>query len=772
MDNWLESLNPEQRRAVTAGDGPWLVLAGAGSGKTRVLTTRIAHLIQDHGVPSYRILAFTFTNKAAREMRGRVENLLGGKAGDCWLGTFHATGVRLLRREAERLGWQRNFAIYDTDDSESVLKEEIGNRTLSRNLSPGEARNVISAWKNTRITPEAAHQAAGDQRERALAEVYTAYQKALRRNNAFDFDDLIAKPVDLFEAEPAVLRNYANRFQHVLVDEFQDTNALQMFFIELLASEHGNLFVVGDDDQSIYGWRGARIENILEFDRRFPGTQIVRLEQNYRSTTPILAAANHVIGHNRSRKGKNLWTARQGGDAIAVSFHVDEEEEGLRGAQIVQEMVAAGRRRSDIAFLYRTNAQSRALEDALRRHNIPYQIVGGTRFYERREVRDVVAYLKAVHNPADAVALQRIVNVPRRGIGDTSLERLQQAAQARGWSLGEAIDHAEATELPRPAARKFAEFAALLASLRSLAERGTCVEVVQAVLEKTQYFAYLRDSDPATFEARRENVEELVSAAQAFADESSDDPSLRAFLEEISLLSDIDSMQEKVDTVTLMTLHSAKGLEFPVVLVTGLEEGILPHASNLEDQAGLEEERRLFYVGMTRAADRLYLAAASNRRRYGNFEPMMQSRFLRELPEEHVTVETPRTAAPRRAAWASRQPSWRSYAEGDPDSYWRRQGLDPEVDRETPMRALGSAAAAQRPSPEAPSGRALGWADDEGSQEAVTLEVGMRVRHEKFGDGCVQRIEGQGDMMKVTVIFGRSESRKFVARYARLVPLR
>jgi DNA helicase-2/ATP-dependent DNA helicase PcrA len=760
----LDSLNPEQRRAVTAGDGPWLVLAGAGSGKTRVLTARIALLIRERGVPPYRVLAFTFTNKAAREMRGRVDAMLEGQAGDCWLGTFHATGVRILRREAERLGWQRNFAIYDTEDSEALVKRQIEGRTLARHVSASEARNVISTWKNAGITPDGARRAADDSREKVLAEIYTDYDRALRRNNAFDFDDLIARPVQLFESDPEVLRHWSQRFEHVLVDEFQDTNVLQVTFIEHLAGHHHNLFVVGDDDQSIYGWRGARVENILEFESRFHGTQVVRLEQNYRSTAPILAAANHVIAHNRGRKGKNLWTARPGGDPIRVGFHADEEEEALRVAQLVQETVAGGGKRADVVVLYRTNAQSRALEDALRRAGLPYQIVGGTRFYERREVRDAVAYLKAVHNPADGVAVARILNVPRRGIGDNSIDRLQAAAEARGWTLGEAIERGAEAGLGAPAARRVGEFAQLLSDLRRLAATGTCAQVLLAVLERTAYLDWLRGSDPATFDARRENVEELVSAAQAFAEQSVDDPSLRAFLEEISLFTDLDTMDPDTDAVTLMTVHSAKGLEFPTVVVCGLEERLLPHASSMETLAGLEEERRLFYVGMTRAKDRLYLLSAANRRRYGDYEPMMQSRFLGELPESGVVVETPQAPPSRRTAWAPRQDSWRSYGEGDPDTFWGRQGLDPDT-----YEARG-ASARRQPAPQ-PANAPLGWAADEESQEHAALVVGMRVRHEKFGVGQVQRIEGQGDRMKVTVVFGRSDARKFVARYARLVPV-
>jgi len=748
VDELLAQLNPEQRQAVTAGDGPLLVLAGAGSGKTRVLTTRIAWLIREHGVAAHRILAFTFTNKAAREMRARVERQLGTAAGECWLGTFHSTGVRILRREAARIGWNRDFAIYDTDDSEAVVKELLSNLSATQHVSASEARQTISGWKNERTSPAKAEAEAGTAREKLLVGLYVEYEKALRRNNAFDFDDLVARPVQLFEEEPEILGNYASRFMHVLVDEFQDTNTLQMDFIGLLAGVHGNLFVVGDDDQSIYGWRGARIANILEFESQFSGSQVVRLEQNYRSTSPILQAANHVIAHNRGRKGKNLWTARQGGELLRVSFHTDEEDEATHVVDVVRAHLSSGGTRADVAVLYRTNAQSRAVEDALRRAGIPYQIIGGTRFYERREVRDVVAYLKAIQNPADGIALVRILNVPRRGIGDTTIDRLQAAAAERGETLGAALAAPAAAGLGAAPARKVAEFARMLAELRALAERATCAEVVQAVLEATKYFEYLRESEPATYQARRENVEELMSAAGAFTDESTDDPSLRAFLEEISLLTDVDTMAGNVDQVTLMTLHTAKGLEFPLVLLTGLEEGLLPHANSLEAIDTLEEERRLFYVGMTRARDRLFLMSASNRRRYGNYQSMMQSRFLGELPEAVVQVEAQRATPAGRPAWSSQQPSWRSYGEGDPDTYWRKTGITPE------------------------SSRRVVRSEAEDSQEAAHLEVGMRVQHERFGVGHVQRIEGQGDMMKVTVVFGRNESRKFVARYAHLTPVR
>jgi DNA helicase-2/ATP-dependent DNA helicase PcrA len=629
-----------------------------------------------------------------------------------------------------------------------VIKELLSNIAAAQHVSASEARQTISGWKNARVGVTQAQSQAGNSRQTLLVGLYAEYERILRRNNAFDFDDLVARPVQLFEEEPEVLQNYASRFLHVLVDEFQDTNALQMDFIGLLARVHGNLFVVGDDDQSIYSWRGARIANILEFESQFTGSQVVRLEQNYRSTTPILQAANHLIAHNRGRKGKNLWTARQGGELLRVSFHADEEDEAAHVVDVVRGHVTAGGARADVAVLYRTNAQSRALEDALRRAGIPYQIIGGTRFYERREVRDVVAYLKAIQNPADSIALVRILNVPRRGIGDTTIERLQVAAAERGETLAAALAAPAAAGLGTAPARKVSEFARLLSELRHLAEKSTCADVVQAVLEATNYFDYLRDSEPATYQARRENVEELVSAARTFADESTDDPSLRAFLEEISLLTDVDTMAGNVDQVTMMTLHSAKGLEFPLVLLTGLEEGLLPHANSLDAIDTLEEERRLFYVGLTRARDRLFLLSASNRRRFGDYQSMMQSRFLGELPEAVVEVDAPRATPARRPAWSSQQPSWRSYGEGDPDTYWRKAGLAPEPSR----RVVRSEA--------------------EDSQEAAHLEVGMRVQHERFGVGHVQRIEGQGDMMKVTVVFGRNESRKFVARYAHLTPVR
>jgi DNA helicase-2/ATP-dependent DNA helicase PcrA len=742
----LENLNPEQRQAVTAEDGRLLVLAGAGSGKTRVLTTRIAHLLLERGVAPYRVLAFTFTNKAAKEMRQRVEALLQTAASECWVGTFHATGVRILRRECTHLGWQRSFAIYDTADSEAVLKDLLSTRTLPRHVSLNEIRQDISNWKNAQVDPRAALEQATDTLESVLAELYAQYDRILRRNNAFDFDDLVARPVQLFDRFPEIGKRYASRFQYVLVDEFQDTNGIQMRFIEQLSSVHGNLMVVGDDDQSIYSWRGARVENILEFEKRFPGARIIRLEQNYRSTSAILEASNGLIAHNRGRKGKKLWTDRQGGEPIDLHVCFDEEEEASRAVSLVQERVAAGRRRADIAYLYRTNAQSRALEDALRRSNIPYQIVGGTRFYERREVRDVVAYLKCIHNPADSVALLRSINVPRRGIGASTVDKLQTAAAANDWNVGETLRHLDALELSAASRKRVQQFAVLLDDLRKLSETATCQQVLQAVLDATNYFDYLRDSDPASYAGRRENVEELVSAAQAFAEES-DDPSLRAFLEEISLLSDIDSMQDKVDQVTLMTLHSAKGLEYPIVLVTGLEEGLLPHAISSETLADLEEERRLFYVGMTRAEDELHLFSASNRRRYGDFQQMMPSRFLDEIPEAHlrrVEGEAPRA---RRAPWSPKSNAWRKYDEGDPDAFWRNQKIESELTREPILY------------------------DDDFSQEHVELVVGMRVRHERFGEGIVQKLEGQGEMTKITVLFGRHTSKKLVARYARLVPI-
>jgi DNA helicase-2/ATP-dependent DNA helicase PcrA len=726
---FFERLNERQLEAVTTTEGPVLVIAGAGSGKTRVLTERIAYLVKHRGVSPRNILAFTFTNKAAREMGERLERSLPGITRELWVGTFHSTGVRILRRHGEMIGVPRNFSIYDTDDSLRLIKqviEEMGYQGLILR-TPRGVRDAISRWKNDMITPEEARARAVDNMDQRLAEVYRAYDAALRRAQALDFDDLIAKVVQLFQARPEVKRLYAERFRYVLVDEFQDTNPLQMVLIDDLSSHHRNLFVVGDDDQSIYSWRGARVEHILTFDGLYPDAKVIRLEQNYRSTRTILDAANAVIAHNRGRKGKTLWTDGERGEKIELLVSLDEEGEAWAIRRQVEAWVQEGFDPGEIAILYRTNAQSRALEEAFEMAGMPYQIVGAVRFYERAEVRDVLAYAKLLVNPADAVSFRRIVNVPRRGIGKATLAAVEQAASVEGVSPLEWLLRG-GEGLPPTARRRFAEFVSLYRDLSALAERETAPEVLRAILRKTRYREYLKESYPDG-EDRVENVEELVAGAERFAEER-EDKSLAAYLEAVAMVSDVDNLENGQGVLKLMTLHNAKGLEFDCVVIAGLEEGLLPHHSALEEERELEEERRLFYVGMTRARRRLALSCAHSRHRFGGVSGQRPSRFLEEIPEECL--------------------------EGSVETGWVRAPYE-EARRRSPQPLEAGSVDATEP--------------EDYSQEEVRFVVGMRVAHAQYGRGVVRRVEGSGAGMRVTVLFDHGEERTFVAGYAPMRPL-
>ena len=731
----VTQLNDRQRDAVLATEGPILVIAGAGSGKTRVLTERIHHLVSNLGVSPWEILAFTFTNKAAREMKERLERMAPGATAMMWVGTFHSTGVRILRRHGDAGGIRRDFSIYDTDDSMGLLKSILSRYPNDARFikSPRVLRDRISRMKNDLLPPDMAAERAGGIAEQRVAALYAEYERELRRNNALDFDDLIMKVVELFAANDAVRDLYARRFRYILVDEFQDTNAIQMAMIDALASHHGNLFVVGDDDQSIYSWRGARVEHILEFEGLYDNTRVIRLEQNYRSTQTILDAANGVIAHNSSRKGKNLWTEGAVGDKLRVTACADEESEALTVLDMVKREVAAGANPRDIAILYRTNAQSRALEDVFKMGSMPYQIIGGVRFYERAEVRDVLAYCKAVVNPADSVSLKRIINVPRRGIGKATIDQLEDHGVARGVSMIDAM-HASDIGLGTAAASRCRAFLEVFERLRALAETEVAPHVISEIFKATDYMKYLEEAYPDA-DVRTENVDELLSAAHAFA-EGAEDKSLRAFLEEVALVADVDSIDLDTGQLTLMTLHNAKGLEFDVVIVTGLEEGLFPHYNSIDDADAVEEERRLLYVGMTRARKRLALTFAGARRRMGLMEGGLPSRFLSEIPER--TLEAP---------------------------------VEPVVSRAAPLFGGGSAWARARTvfdeyaQAEAP--------EESYSQEraprAASLpryQVGTRVVHERFGKGIVRRVEGQGEQMRVTVIFDAGGERKFIAQYA------
>ncbi len=706
-------LNPVQRQAVEHPGGPLLVLAGAGSGKTRVLMSRIAHLVRDRGVPEGAILAFTFTNKAAREMRERAEALLGSAELGVWLGTFHATCVRILRRHAELLGYPSAFVIYDTDDQRALLKELL--RTPGADpgpVTPALAGSRISRLKNDRMGPEAYAKTAFTPLDRRVAGIYAAYQRALRERGAMDFDDLILHTVSLFDLAPEIHARYANRFRHVLVDEYQDTNAVQFELIERLSRAHRNLTVVGDDDQSIYGWRGADIGNILSFETHYPDATVLRLTQNYRSTQTILRAANGVVRHNKSRREKELWTENGVGESIRLHLTSDEEAEGEKVVSLLLEERRRGESTNrDFVVLYRTNAQSRAVENALRRSAIPYQLTGGVSFYERREVKDLLAYLRAIVQPKDAISWIRILNVPARGIGKATLDRLRAFMDERRISVPEALRDAELlVSVGTGPAKRLSDVTRLFETLRPFASRPPAVCVTELVAA-IRFREYLEAENPSEAAERIENVEELIAGAEAYA-RRAEEPTVEGFLAEVTLLTDVDLWDETEDTVNLMTIHAAKGLEFPVVIVVGMEEGLLPHASSMDDPAQLEEERRLFYVALTRARRCVHLLQASYRRAW-NATGGGSSRFLSEIPSDCLAVE-------EGGAW------------------------------------------------DVPIARPSRTARPAGSDAGGPSVVGVRVNHPQFGEGVVVACEGRGERAKLTVQFRRAGVKKILAAFAEL----
>ncbi len=753
MDH-LEGLNPRQRDVVLHFEGPLLVFAGAGTGKTRALTCRIAHLVRERGVPPHRILAVTFTNKAAREMRERAARYLEGDPRGMWLGTFHALGARLLRAHAAEIGWTTSFTIFDAVQSLNQVKRAQKAAGGREQVDPRAVHGVISSAKNELVGPQRFLERNEGTASRLVAEaarVYPEYQAALARQDAFDFDDLLMRSVRLLEERPDVLNRYSDRFAFLMVDEYQDTNRAQFRLLELLADVHGNLMVVGDDDQSIYGWRGADIENILQFESVFPGARVVRLERNYRSTGRILRAANAVIARNRNRKAKTLRTRRPDG-ARLIALHAASETDEARwiADEIESLMPTEGWTYGDFAVLYRTNAQSRALEDELVRRSVPYWIVGGVRFYERREIRDVLAYLRLVSNPRDEDAFGRAVGYPKRGIGAVTQERLRIWARRRGLSPLEAAERASEVETVQPAtARELEELARMVARWRALARRADAGEVVGAVVDDTGVFELLRDEGPVG-EERARNVGELIAAAVRF------DPSfhgldgeegvvpaseLDLFLQHVALVTGIDAHDGDADAVALMTIHSAKGLEFPCVFLAGMEEGLFPLSRTLEQPGELEEERRLFYVGLTRAEERLYLSHAKRRWRAGKTMNAMPSSFLRTLPSE--LVEERRSARlrafPRPRRRKSPNGSGRGGGRGRafPDRTGAHAGLDP----------VGC---------------------DDLNQDAPRYRTGERVEHATFGTGSIVDVSGFGPDLKVTVDFDEAGRKRLVARLAGL----
>ena len=733
-----DTLNKPQKEAVYCTNGPLLILAGAGSGKTRVLTHRIAYLIEELGVNPWNILAITFTNKAAGEMRQRVDNLVGFGSESIWVSTFHSMCVRILRRFIDRLGYDSRFTIYDTDDQKTLMKAVCKKLDIdTKQFKERVLLSVISSAKNEMVLPEEFElNAGGDFARLKIAKVYREYEAQLKANNALDFDDLLVKTVQLLQTQPDVRENYQERFRYIMVDEYQDTNTVQFKLVSLLAGKYRNLCVVGDDDQSIYKFRGANIRNILDFEKEYPDAKVIKLEQNYRSTGNILNAANDVISNNKGRKEKTLWTDNGEGEKICLRQFDTAYDEAEYIAGDIRREVREGAAYNDNAVLYRTNAQSRLLEEKFVAMSIPYKIVGGVNFYARREIKDVLAYLKTVDNGQDDRAVRRIINVPKRGIGLTTINRIQEAADARGISFYEALLAPELIPGAGRSASKLDSFAALIEYFKGQAQKESLSDLLNEILEMTGYIQSLEGDDPEDLESRVQNIDELLNKAAAYEEDCEDrdeKPTLSGFLEEVALVADIDSLDEDQDYVVLMTLHSAKGLEFPHVYLAGMEDGLFPSYMTItgDDPEELEEERRLCYVGITRAEQKLTLTAARTRMVRGETHYNKMSRFVKEIPVELLDTGNERISQ-------------------EPES------SKPYIseDRRKPFSALtkGSQLTAVK-------------------GEKLSYSVGDRVRHVKFGDGTVLDIREGGRDYEVTVEFDTAGVRKMFAMFAKLTKI-
>ena len=737
-----DTLNNEQREAVFCTEGPLLMLAGAGSGKTRSLTHRIAYLIEEKGVAPWNILAITFTNKAAQEMRERVDALVGYGSEDIWISTFHATCSRILRRHIDLLGYDRNFTIYDASDQKSLMKEVLKEMKIDTKQFPERSvMSEISSAKNEYKSPlDYRNEYGSNFRNQRIADIYEHYQKRLKENNALDFDDLLVKMVDLFQTNPDVLEHYQDRFQYIMVDEYQDTNTVQFLLVSLLAKKYRNLCVVGDDDQSIYKFRGANIYNILNFEKVFPDAQVIRLEQNYRSTQNILNAANEVIANNQGRKAKRLWTENPEGDLIDLrQFQSGFEEAEYVAGEITRGVRTEGKKYRDYAILYRTNAQSRLFEEKLLLANVPYKIVGGVNFYARREIKDLLAYLRVIENPEDDLAVLRIINVPRRGIGAATINKVQDWEAEQGIRFYDALLEAEYVPGLMRSLNKIKSFTSFLQVLRAKADYLSVKELLNEIIEETGYVADLQAEGTEEAAARIENIDELISKIADY-EESAEQPSLGGFLQEVALVSDIDSVDEESDYVLLMTLHSAKGLEFPNVFLAGMEDGIFPSYMTItgDDPSELEEERRLCYVGITRAMQHLTLTCARQRMIRGEVQYNKMSRFVKEIPRELISLER------ERGEIEDRKPKMDIPTRGSVYAAMK------QAFREKPQQAKTFSA-----------------------QKATKLdyEIGDTVRHIKFGVGIVTDIVDGGRDYEVTVNFDQAGTKKMFASFAKLKKL-
>ncbi len=737
--SFLDDLNPVQREAASSLNGPCLVLAGAGSGKTRVLTYRVANLIA-HGIRPESILALTFTNKAAGEMKGRIVGLVGEESRSIWMGTFHSLFARILRVEADHIGYRRNFTIYDTDDTLSQIKSAMARLSLSpQQYIPQQVRARISHAKSARQGPKEFLEDARDPSAQAVASIFEEYERTLKSSNALDFDDLLLKPLDLFTRQPDILQRYQNRFSHILVDEYQDTNRVQYLLVNALSRAHRNLCVVGDDAQSIYSFRGADIRNILDFQQDYPDAQVFRLEQNYRSTKTILAAADSLIKNNRAQIRKSLWTSNEMGEAISVERCEDDREEGRRVVSRIGEEISSKKLSlKDVAVLYRTNAQSRAIEDALRRAGIPYGIVGGVSFYRRKEIKDILAYLRLIVNPDDQESLLRVINFPPRGIGATTLRRLSAFAEERRVTPSAALlDEKLGDAVSERATKALREFGTMMQKYRGLVEQVSAVELARSVVNELRILEMLRAEGTSEAQSRRENVEELISALLEYC-QSNPGATLERFLEEAALIADVDTADFDRNAVTLMTLHAAKGLEFPVVFITGLEEGLFPLASSVDEDKNIEEERRLMYVGITRAQRKLYLCHAMARLRFGETSMAVRSRFVDEI-DKSVLAEhaAPAFSARRSVGWTAPAPRVRE-GQRPPAHEGIERSADPMPDYENE------------------------------SQEYRQPRVGAHVVHAMFGRGRILALDGHGENARAVVDFETVGRKRLLLKFAHL----
>ncbi len=808
-----DDLNPVQLEAVRQSEGPVIIFAGAGSGKTRVLTYRVAHLLQQ-GVSPFRILAVTFTNRASEEMRRRVINLAGPAGRDVWISTFHALSVRILRREVQYTPYDRNFVIYDGDDQETLVKHCLRDLALDdKKYRPRSLLAVIGDLKNNLVGPDEFERRARDEREAVLAKVYRLYQVKLREQNALDFDDLLLQTVELFEAQPLVLEHYQHRFQYVMVDEYQDTNKAQYMLVHQIAAGFENLCVVGDDDQSIYGWRGADIRNILDFERDYPDARIIKLEQNYRSTQRILTVANSVIANNKGRKPKQLWTSNRIGEPVCCYEAVDERDEARFVLAMTERLRQAEEMQyRDCAVFYRTHAQSRSFEEECIRSNVPYRIFGGIRFYERKEIKDILAYLRLVANPKDDISLRRILNVPRRGIGETALARAEQIARERGGSLGEVLAAPGLLAGLGRTAIAIEGFFAMIERWRQQQATMPVTALAEAILEETGYRLLLESEPPVEAETRLENIREFLGVTREYDErrepvEAGADKSLIGFLEHLALVTDVDNYSSDENAIVLMSLHSAKGLEFPVVFLTGLEEGLFPHAHALGEEQKLEEERRLCYVGITRARERLFISWANRRFLHGSGIQKEPSRFLAEIPEEFLHPVTPTGAGKKAVILDHRGSTGDEEGTGDSAASGQhsegraasRRQLPPVFTGRALLEAAaagtsatiegeavrsGSAAGLQRVASKAaggkpatrpvdrPDGQETMLHPGDNGQDGQEFTSGDLVEHKKFGRGVVtETLVGRGGDLEIFVHFETVGVKRLLVKFAPLTRL-